>query len=75
MIGAAVLSCISSAQTSLADEAWPTCVGVSLAGPEFGMHERNLSNASPGVHGVDFVYNSPDTCRRVAQAEDAAVLG
>ena len=41
-------------------------VGVSLAGAEFGMVERNLSNVSPGVHGVDYLYNSPTTSRHVA---------
>ena len=51
-----------------AAEVWPSAVGVSLAGPEFGLDERNLSNVSPGVHGVDFVYNSPATTSRVASA-------
>lgn len=50
-----------------AAEPWPTGLGVSLAGPEFGLDERNLSNRSPGVHGVDFLYNSAATTRRVAE--------
>lgn len=56
------------AQSSEGDSRLPYHVGVTLAGPEFGLDERGLSNASPGVHGVDYVYNSPATTRAVARA-------
>lgn len=55
------------AQSGAADSRLPYHAGVTLAGPEFGLEERGLSNASPGVHGVDYVYNSPATTRAVAR--------
>jgi endoglucanase len=67
-IGSLALILASLARPCLASEVWPMRVGVSLAGPEFGMFERRLSNISPGVHGVDYVYNSPATYRRVAKS-------
>jgi endoglucanase len=68
LMGAIALSLASLSKPCLAGEPWPMRVGVSLAGPEFGMVERNLSNLSPGVHGVDYLYNSPTTSRRVAES-------
>ncbi len=68
LIGFVALILASLSRPSPASEVWPMRVGVSLAGPEFGMLERHLSNLSPGVHGVDYVYNSPATSRRVAQS-------
>jgi endoglucanase len=35
--------------------------GVSLAGPEFGTQRPGFSNASPGVFGQDYTYNSEQT--------------
>jgi endoglucanase len=35
--------------------------GVSLAGPEFGTERPGFSNASPGVFGRDYTYNSERT--------------
>lgn len=57
-----------AATTDKTDGRLPYHAGVTLAGPEFGLDERGLSNASPGVHGVDYVYNSPATTRAVAKA-------
>jgi endoglucanase len=35
--------------------------GVSLAGPEFGTDRPGFSNASPGIFGQDYTYNSEET--------------
>lgn len=39
------------------------CLGVNLAGAEFGTEAPGYSNASPGTHGEDYVFPSEETLR------------
>ncbi|KLU02991.1 Endoglucanase [Rhodopirellula islandica] len=66
-----VISLMRVHESSQADHVlkqdFPTSIGVSIAGPEFGTHHSDFSNANPGVFEVDYTYPGASTIEPLAQ--------